>query len=162
MDFLLNNLWWGGGSDGPRGREARWRIRKHRKKNPLDEKNPKIGVPVLIPEQSEFPQKAIPKVIEQNVETVVDWLNWLESVKEEEKSWKKEIDPAVEKLKKKIDELWEKRLIVEEGKSAGFSPRVFAESKRAFGQTLARKSTNQSEMRFELQNVSDDWRRRSD
>ena len=55
VDFLLNNLWWGGGSDGPRGKEARWRIRKHRKKNPW-----------------KFPQKAIPKVIEQNVETVVD------------------------------------------------------------------------------------------
>ena len=62
---------------------------KTQKKNPLDEKNPKIGVPVLIPEQSEFPQKAIPKVIEQNVETVVDWLNWLESVKEEEKELEK-------------------------------------------------------------------------
>ena len=89
VDFLLDNLWWGGGSDGPRGREARWSIRKHRKKNPLDEKNPKIGVPVLIPEKSEFPQKAIPKVIEQNVEIVVDWLNWLESVKEEEKELEK-------------------------------------------------------------------------
>ena len=59
VDFLLDNLWWGGGSDGPRGRKARWRIRKHRKKN------------------------------QQNVETVVDWLNWLESVKEEEKELEK-------------------------------------------------------------------------
>ena len=47
--------------------------------------------------------KAIPKVVEQNVETVVDWLNWLENVGDE--NLKKEVDPAVTKLKKEIDEL---------------------------------------------------------
>ena len=73
------------------------RIRKHKKKNPLDEKNPDIGVPVLIPEKRLVPPKAIPKVIEKNVETVVDWLNWLENAENvEDESLKKKIDPAVE------------------------------------------------------------------
>ena len=128
--FLIENLWWGGGGPHPGGdpkmnKAARLRIRKHRKKNPLDEKNPAIKVPVLIPEKRPFPSKAIPKVIEQNVETVVDWLNWLENVEDE--SLKKEVDPAVEKLKKEIGELWKKRLIVEEGKSAlkGFAKQFF-------------------------------------
>ena len=104
---------------------ARLRIRKHKKKNPLDEKNPAIKVPVLIPEKRPFPSKAIPKVIEQNVETVVDWLNWLENVEDE--SLKKKIDPAVEKLKKEIEKLWKKQLVVEEGKSAlkGFAKQFF-------------------------------------
>ena len=131
VDFLMENLWWGGGeagggSDDPRlNKAARLKIRKHRKKNPLDEKNPAIGVPVLNPEKRNFPSKAIPKVIEQNVETVVDWLNWLENVEDE--SLRKEVDPAVEKLKKEIGELWKKRLIVEEGKSAlkGFAKQFF-------------------------------------
>ena len=127
VDFLLENLWWGGGgSDDPKmNKAARLKIRKHRKKNPLDEKNPAIDVPVLKPEKRNFPSKAIPKVIEQNVETVVDWLNWLENVEDE--SLRKEVDPAVEKLKKEIGELWKKRLIVEEGKSAlkGFAKQFF-------------------------------------
>ena len=108
VDFLMENLWWGGGGpDNPRmNKAARLKIRKHKKKNPLDEKNPAIKVPVLIPEKRPFPSKAIPKVIEQNVETVVDWLNWLENVEDE--SLKKEVDPAVEKLKKEIGELWKK------------------------------------------------------
>ena len=50
-------------------------------------------------------------MIEQNVETVVDWLNWLEKVEDE--SLKKKIDPAVEKLKKEIEKLWKKQLVVE-------------------------------------------------
>ena len=133
VDFLIENLWWGGGGSNPGGlggdpkmnKAARLKIRKHRKKNPLDEKNPAIDVPVLIPEKRPFPSKAIPKVIEKNVETVVDWLNWLENV--EDDHWKKEVDPAVEKLKKEIDELWKKQLIVEEGKSAlkGFAKQFF-------------------------------------
>ena len=98
--FLIENLWWGGGLDDPRmNKAARLRIRKHRKKNPLDEKNPAIKVPVLIPEKRPFPSKAIPKVVEKNVETVVDWLNWLENVEDE--SLKKEVDPAVKKTKKR-------------------------------------------------------------
>ena len=124
--FLIENLWWGGGLDDPRmNKAARLRIRKHKKKNPLDEKNPAIKVPVLIPEKRPFPSKAIPKVIEQNVETVVDWLNWLENVEDE--SLKKKIDPAVEKLKKEIEKLWKKQLVVEEGKSAqkGFAKQFF-------------------------------------
>ena len=82
---------------------SRLRIRKHRKKNPLDEKNPAINVPVLVPTKRLVSPKAIPKVVEQNVETVVDWLNWLENVGDE--NLKKEVDPAVTKLKKEIDEL---------------------------------------------------------
>ena len=129
--FLIENLWRGGGRwDEPRmNKAARLRIRKHHKKNPLDEKNPAINVPILIPEKRPFPSKAIPKVIEQNVETVFDWLNWLENVEDE--SLKKKIDPAVEKLKKEIDELWKvkpwKKLIVEKGKSAlgGFAKQFF-------------------------------------
>ena len=124
--FLIENLWWGGGLDDPRmNKAARLRIRKHRKKNPLDEKNPAIDVPVLVPEKRLVSPEAIPKVVEQNVETVVDWLNWLENVEDE--NWKKEVDPAVTKLKKEIDELWKKQLIVEEGKSAlkGFAKQFF-------------------------------------
>ena len=104
---------------------ARLRIRKHRKKNPLDEKNPAIDVPVLLPTKRLVSPKAIPKVVEQNVETVVDWLNWLKKVENE--SLKKKVDPAVEKLKKEIDELWKKQLVVEEGKSAlkGFAKQFF-------------------------------------
>ena len=117
--FLLENLWWGGGGDG-----TKLKIRK-RRKNLLDEKNPDLGVPILVPEKRPFPQKALPKVIEKNVETVVDWLDWLENAESE--NWKKKVDPAVEKLKKKVGELWEKRLIVEEGKSAlgGFAKQFF-------------------------------------
>ena len=104
---------------------ARLRIRKHHKKNPLDEKNPALDVPVLVPEKRLVSPKAIPKVVEKNVETVVDWLNWLENIEDE--SLKKEVDPAVEKLKQEIGELWEKQLVVEEGKSAlkGFAKQFF-------------------------------------
>ena len=71
-------------------------------------------------------------MIEQNVETVVDWLNWLENVEDE--SLRKEVDPAVEKLKKEIGELWKKRLIVEEGKSAlkGFAKQFFIRGDDSF------------------------------
>ena len=132
--FLIENLWWGGREAGGRGSDprmnkaARLRIRKHKKKNPLDEKNPDIGVPVLIPEKRLVPPKAIPKVIEKNVETVVDWLNWLENAENvEDESLEKKIDPAVEKLKKEIEKLWKKQLVVEEGKSAlkGFAKQFF-------------------------------------
>ena len=82
----------------------------------MDEKNPALNVPVLVPEKRLVSPKAIPKVVEKNVETVVDWLNWLENIEDE--SLKKEVDPAVEKLKQEIGELWEKQLVVEEGKSA--------------------------------------------
>ena len=124
--FLIENLWWGGGLDEPRmNKAARLRIRKHRKKNPLDEKNPAIDVPVLVPTKRLVSPKAIPKVVEQNVETVVDWLNWFENMEDE--NLKKEVDPAVTKLKKEIDELWKKQLVVEEGKSAlkGFAKQFF-------------------------------------
>ena len=130
--FLIENLWWGGGLDEPRmNKAARLRIRKHRKKNPLDEKNPEINVPILVPETKLFPKKVIPKVIEQNVETVVDWLNWLENAENaenvEDENLKKKIVPAVEKLKKEIEKLWKKQLVVEEGKSAlkGFAKQFF-------------------------------------
>ena len=124
--FLIENLWWGGRSDPG----AELKIRKH-KKNLLDEKNPDIGVPVLVPVPSgAMAHRArIPKVIEKNVKNVenVDWLTWLENAEMEGGALKKKVDPAVEKLKKKVGELWEKRLIVEEGKSAlrGFAKQFF-------------------------------------
>ena len=123
--FLIENLWWGGGHDPRMNKAARLRIRKHRKKNPLDEKNPAIDVPVLVPTKRLVSPETIPKVVEKNVKTVVDWLNWLENVEDE--SLKKKVDPAVTKLKKEIDELWKKQLIVEEGKSAlkGFAKQFF-------------------------------------
>ena len=103
--FLLENLWQGG---GPK-KAARW-------KNPLNWKNKKIQVPILIPEKRNFPSRAIPKVIKENTETVSDWVNWLESV--DDADIQRRANPAVERLKKQIAELWEQRLIVEKGKSA--------------------------------------------
>ena len=86
VNFLLENLWRGGG-----------RRKRRRKKNPLDWKNKKISAPILIPEKKDFPSKQIPSAIKQNVETVVDWANWLESVDDVE--IRKKSTPAVEKLK---------------------------------------------------------------
>ena len=82
VDFLMQNLWFGGGLDDPKiNKAARLRIRKYQK-NPLDKKIPEIKVPVLIPaKRSVFP-KAIPKKIKENVNKVVDWAKWLESVKD--------------------------------------------------------------------------------
>ena len=106
VDFLMQNLWFGGGLDGPKiNKAARLRIRKYQK-NPLDKKIPAIKVPVLIPaKRSVFP-KAIPKKIGENVENVVDWAKWLESVEDAE--IREKSTPAVEKLKKQIAELWGK------------------------------------------------------
>ena len=70
----------------------------------------------MVPERKPFPVKSIPRAIEKNVNTVVDWTDWLESVKDVD--LRRKSNPAVEKLKKQIDELWKQRLIVEEGKSA--------------------------------------------
>ena len=103
--FLVENLWQGG---GPK--------KAARCKNPLNWKNKKIRVPILIPEKRNFPSRAIPKVIEENTGTVSDWANWLESV--DDVNIRRRANPAVERLKKQIAELWEQRLIVEEGKSA--------------------------------------------
>ena len=102
--FLLENLWKGGG----RGRK--------KAAHPLNWKNKKIQAPILIPERKNFPSKRIPSAIKQNVETVVDWTNWLESV--DDVDIRKRSNPAVEKLKKEIAKLWEERLIMEKGKSA--------------------------------------------
>ena len=73
-------------------------------------------MPILIPEKRNFPSSAIPKVIEENTGTVSDWANWLESV--DDVNIRRRANPAVERLKKQIAELWEQRLIVEKGKSA--------------------------------------------
>ena len=101
--FLLENLWQGGG-------------RKKAARNPLNWKNKKIRVPILIPEKRNFPSRAIPRVIEENTGTVSDWANWLESV--DDVNIRRRANPAVERLKKQIAKLWEQRFIVEEGKSA--------------------------------------------
>ena len=74
-----------------------------------------FDAPVLVPEKRKFPKKEIPKVIEENVETFSDWLNWLENVKDE--SIKKKVDPKVERLKKQIENLW-KTFQLKESKSA--------------------------------------------
>ena len=42
-----------------------------------------FDAPVLIPEKRKILKKEIPQVIEENVETFSDWLNWLENVKDE-------------------------------------------------------------------------------
>ena len=116
VDFLMQNLWFGGGLDDPKmNKAARLRTRKYQK-NPLDKKIPAIKVPILIPgKKSVFP-KAIPRAIKENVNNVVDWADWLESVEDAE--IRKKSTPAVEKLKKQIAELWEEKLVVEKGKSA--------------------------------------------
>ena len=116
VDFLMQNLWFGGGLDDPKmNKAARLRTRKYQK-NPLDKKIPAIKVPILIPgKKSVFP-KAIPRAIKENVNNVVDWADWLESVEDAE--IRKKSTPAVEKLKKQIAELWGEKLVVEKGKSA--------------------------------------------
>ena len=63
-----------------------------------------------------FPSKRIPSAIKQNVETVVDWTNWLESV--DDVDIRRRANAAVEKLKKQIAELWKEDFVVKEGKSA--------------------------------------------
>ena len=117
VDFLVQNLWSGGGGlDEPKmNKAAKLRIRKY-KKNPLVKKNPAIKVPILNPGKRSVFRKAIPKKIEENVENVVDWAKWLESVEDAE--IRKKSTPAVEKLKKQIAELWGEKLVVEKGKSA--------------------------------------------
>ena len=73
-------------------------------------------MPILNPGKRSVFRKAIPKKIEENVENVVDWAKWLESVEDAE--IRKRSTPAVEKLKKQIAELWGEKLTVEKGKSA--------------------------------------------
>ena len=109
VEFLLENLW-GGGIDQPKNKKAR------KRRNLLMAKNKKINVPFLIPERRIFPSRAIPRAIKQNVRSVADWANWLESV--DDVDVRRRSNPAVERLKKQIAELWEQRLIVEKGKSA--------------------------------------------
>ena len=116
VDFLMQNLWFGGGLDNPKmNKAARLRIRKYQK-NPLEKKIPAIKVPILIPRKRSVFPKAIPRAIRENVNNVVDWAGWLESVKDAE--IRKRSTPAVEKLKKQIAELWGEKLTVEKGKSA--------------------------------------------
>ena len=70
------------------------------------------------PEVAEIKRKDVPKVISTQVE---DWNGWLESVKNVEDEWlKRKLDPAVEKLKKQINEIREKEeeFVVEKGSSA--------------------------------------------
>ena len=108
VNFLLENLWRSEARGG--GRRKR-----RRKRNPLDWKNKKISAPILIPEKKDFSSKQIPSAIKQNVKTVVDWANWLESVDDVDIRIKS--TPAVEKLKKEIAELWKQSLVVEKGKN---------------------------------------------
>ena len=79
-------------------------------------KNKKINVPFLVPEKRLFPSRVVPKAIKENINNIVDWVSWLENVKDDE--IRKRSTPAVEKLKKQIAELWGEKLTVEKGKSA--------------------------------------------
>ena len=112
-DFLMENLW-KEGSGKPKMKATQ------KKRNPLMKKNKKINVPFLIPEKRlflsrDFP-RVVPRAIKENVNNVVDWADWLESVKDAE--IRKRSTPAVEKLKQQIAELWGEKLTVEKGKSA--------------------------------------------
>ena len=120
VKFLVENLW-GGGLDQPKmNKAARLRIQSQKSGNPLMKKNKKINVPFLIPERRLFPSRdfprVVPRAIKENINNVVDWANWLESVRDGE--IRKRSTPAVEKLKKQIAELWGEKLTVEKGKSA--------------------------------------------
>ena len=65
----------------------------------------KFEAPILKPEKIKIPKQKIPEVIEEQIETIEDWLNWLEEVDEQE-------------IREQISELWENKLVVEEGISA--------------------------------------------
>ena len=104
-DFLMENLW-KEGSGKP----------KMKKRNPLMKKNRKINAPFLIPERRKILSRDVPRAIRENINNVVDWADWLESVEDAE--IRKKSTPAVEKLKKQIAELWGEKLTVEKGKSA--------------------------------------------
>ena len=105
----MENLW-KEGSGKPKMKATR------KKQNPLMKKNKKINVPFLIPERRLFPSRDFPRAIKENVNNVVDWAGWLESVKDAE--IRKRLTPEVEKLKKQIAELWGEKLTVGKGKSA--------------------------------------------
>ena len=105
-DFLVENLW----------KEGSGKPKMRKKQNPLMKKNKKINVPFLIPEKRKILPRVVPRAIKENVNNVVDWADWLESVEDAE--IRKKSTPAVEKLKKQIAELWEEKLVVEKGKSA--------------------------------------------
>ena len=104
-DFLIENLW-KEGSGKP----------KMKKRNPLMKKNRKINAPFLIPERRKILPRVVPRAIRENINNVVNWADWLESVEDAE--IRKKSTPAVEKLKKQIAELWGEKLTVEKGKSA--------------------------------------------
>ena len=108
-DFLMENLW-KEGSGKPKMKATQ------KRRNPLMKKNKKINVPFLIPERRKILPRVVPRAIKENVNNVVDWAKWLESVEDAE--IRKKSTPAVEKLKKQIAELWGEKLTVEKGKSA--------------------------------------------
>ena len=119
-DFLMENLWKEGSGKPKMNKAARLRIQSQKSGNPLMKKNKKINVPFLIPERRiflsrDFP-RVVPRAIRENINNVVDWADWLESVEDAE--IRKKSTPAVEKLKKQIAELWGEKLTVEKGKSA--------------------------------------------
>ena len=119
-DFLMENLWKEGSGKPKMNKAARLRIQSQKSGNPLMKKNKKINVPFLIPERRiflsrDFP-RVVPRAIRENINNVVDWADWLESVKDAE--IRKRSTPEVEKLKQQIAELWGEKLTVEKGKSA--------------------------------------------
>ena len=120
VKFLVENLWKEGSGKPKMNKAARLRIQSQKSGNPLMKKNKKINVPFLVPEKRLFPSRdfprVVPRAIRENINNVVDWVDWLESVKDAE--IRKRSTPAVEKLKKQIAELWGEKLTVEKGKSA--------------------------------------------
>ena len=119
-EFLMENLWKEGSGKPKMNKAARLRIQSQKSGNPLMKKNTKINVPFLIPERRiflsrDFP-RVVPRAIKENINNVVDWADWLESVEDVE--IRKKSTPEVEKLKKQIAELWGEKLTVEKGKSA--------------------------------------------
>ena len=116
VKFLVENLWKEGSGKPKMNKATRLRIQSQKSGNPLMKKNKKINVPFLVPEKRLFPSKVVPRAIRENINNVVDWADWLESVKDAE--IRKRSTPAVEKLKKQIAELWGEKLTVEKGKSA--------------------------------------------
>ena len=72
----------------------------------LDEPVEQISVPILKPEPATVQPQEVPSIVEENVETVSDWLNWLETASGNLEKIKRSAVPKVEKLKKQIDEIW--------------------------------------------------------
>ena len=92
----------------------------------LDQANPEIDVPFLIPETKKSRKSEISEVVEKTVETFSGWLDWLKDTsawEEADSLWKKlkrKVNPKLQQLKEKIKGIWKKeeKFKVEESRSA--------------------------------------------